>query len=371
MTLRWFCCLGGGDDPSTLKVFNQLISDFNKSQTHITLKLDHVAYDGARDAFSTRLASGDPPDIVGPLGVGGASAFAGQWLDLTSYIQKFNIDLSGYDPAVINLHKNAGEGQLGVPFAVYPSFLFYQPDMFDEASLDPPPAKYGDKYMLNGQQVDWNYDTARQVAMKLTVDNKGRDATDPAFDANNIVQYGFEPQRGDLRTMGAQYFAAAKLASDDGKTAQIPDAWAAGWKWVYDGIWKDHFIESYKVYNQKAFNGGGDAFNAGKVAMEENFLWDVCCVTTAGGNWNIAALPSYNGKVTAPINADTFAITKGSKHPDDSLGPALLRIRRGRAASDRDGYPGASRRARLESLSLAGRGRALLVYEGDKWLCGS
>jgi hypothetical protein len=69
------------------------------------------------------------------------------------------------------------------------------------------------------------------------------------------------------------------------------------------------------AYQGQTFNGGGYAFNSGHVAMQENFLWNVCCVTEAGGNWNLGRLPSYNGKVTAPINADTFRITKGSKHP--------------------------------------------------------
>ena len=53
--------------------------------------------------------------------------------------------------------------------------------------------------------------------------------------------------------------------------------------------------------------------------MQENFLWNVCCVTEAGGNWNLAALPSYNGKVTVPMNADTFRITKKSAHPDQAF----------------------------------------------------
>jgi multiple sugar transport system substrate-binding protein len=53
--------------------------------------------------------------------------------------------------------------------------------------------------------------------------------------------------------------------------------------------------------------------------MQENFLWDVCCVTEAGGNWNLAALPSYNGTVTAPLNVDTFRITKNSRHPDEAF----------------------------------------------------
>jgi multiple sugar transport system substrate-binding protein len=65
--------------------------------------------------------------------------------------------------------------------------------------------------------------------------------------------------------------------------------------------------------------GGYDAFNSGKVAMNTNFLWSVCCITEAGGNWNLGALPSYQGKVTAPLNVDTFRITKNSKHPDQAF----------------------------------------------------
>ncbi len=320
VTIKWFCCLGGGDDPSTLKVFDQVVKDFNTAHPNINLVFDHVAYEGARDAFATELASGNGPDIVGPLGVGGANAFEGQWLDLAPYIQKNNIDLSAYDQSAVDLYKSGGGAQYGLPFAIYPSELYYQPDMFDEAGLSYPPARYGEQYkMPDGSMVDWSYDTVRQVAMKLTVDKNGKDATQAGFDPNKIVQYGFEPQRDDLRTMGAVYFAAGKFLADDGKTVQIPDAWKAGWKWVYDGMWKDHFIETAAVYNSDAFNGGGYTFNSGKVAMQENFLWDVCCITDAGGNWNLAALPSYNGRVTAPLNADTFRITKDTKHPDEAF----------------------------------------------------
>jgi multiple sugar transport system substrate-binding protein len=320
VTIKWFCCLGGGDDSSTLKVFDQIITTFNAAHPNIKLVLDHVAYDGARDAFATELASGNGPDIVGPLGVGGANAFEDQWLDLTPHIQKNSVDLSGFDPGIVDLYKAGGGGQFGIPFAIYPSELYYQPDMFDEAGLKYPPAAYGATYkMPDGSTVTWDYDAVRQVAMKLTVDKNGKDATQAGFDPAKIVQYGFEPQRDDLRTMGAAFFAAGKFLSDDGKTVQMPDAWAAAWKWVYDGMWKDHFIETAAVYNSDAFNGGGYTFNSGKVAMQENFLWDVCCITEAGGNWNLGALPSYQGTVTAPINADTFRITKASKHPDEAF----------------------------------------------------
>jgi multiple sugar transport system substrate-binding protein len=335
VTIKWFCCLGGGDDPSTLKTWDGLIKEFNASQKHIILQIDHVAYNGARDAFATRLASGNAPDIIGPLGVGGTNAFAGQWLDISSYITRNNIDLGGFDQGVIDLNKGGGSGQYGLPFAIYPSELYFQPDMFDEVGLNPPPATYGTQYkMPDGTMVDWNYDTVRTVAMKLTLDKNGKSADDPAFDATHIVQYGFEPQRDDLRTMGAAFFGKGKFLSDDGKTVQIPDAWAAAWKWVYKATWTDHFIMTYPVSQGQAFAGGGYTFNSGKVAMQENYLWDVCCVQDAGKHWDLAALPSYNGSVTAPINADTFRIGKDTKHPDEAftalnwliLGPGKTRL---------------------------------------------
>jgi multiple sugar transport system substrate-binding protein len=317
--IKWYCCLGTGDDKTQLPIEAKVVEDFNKSHPHIKLVFDHVAYDGARAAFATRLTSPNPPDVVGPLGVGGAEAFRGQWLDLAPLIEKTKYDLSQYGQGAVDFYKVTGQGQIGIPFAIYPSELYYQPDMFDEAGLNYPPHKYGDKYkMPDGSEVEWNYDTLRQISMKLTVDKTGKDATQAGFDPKQIVQYGFEPQRDDLRGMGA-YFGAGKLAGDDNKTVQVPEGWAQGWKWIYEGMFKDHFIMTNSVYKSTAFNGGGYAFNSGKVAMQENFLWNVCCVTDAGGNWDLAAIPSNNGKPTAVFNADTFRITKGSKHPDEAF----------------------------------------------------
>ncbi len=223
---------------------------------------------------------------------------------------------------MVNLYKSGGEGQLGIPFAVYPSELYYQRDMFDAAGLQPPPASYGTQYQMpDGSMVDWNYDTIRNDR-DADDDRQGRQErqADPAFNPKQIVQYGFEPQRDDLRTMGAAYFAANKFLADDGKTAQIPDAWGAAWKWIYKGMWTDHFIMTGPRYNGQTFNGGGYAFNSrSRRDAGELPVVNVCCVTDAGGNWNLAALPSYNGTVTAPMNADTFRITKGSKHPDEAF----------------------------------------------------
>jgi len=315
--IRWYCCLGGGDAPEQVAEENKVVDAFNASHDKIHLTFQVVPYAAANDALATQIASGSGPDIVGPVGIGGANAFHGQWLDLAPLIQKTNYDLSGFPQDAVNIYK-LDEGQVGIPFAIYPSALFYKKGLFDEAGLKLPPHKYGDKYELDGQQVEWNYDTAADVAKRLTVDKNGKDATQDGFDKDNIVQWGFEPQRDDLRGLGA-YWGAGSLASADGKTAKIPDDWKTAWKWWYDGMWTDHFSMLGPVFQSTDINPNGYPFFTGKVAMSENFLWSTYGVADAGNDWDLAAIPSNNGKVTAAFNADTFRILKSTKHPDEAF----------------------------------------------------
>jgi len=328
--IRWYCCLGTGEDPEQQPVEKKVVENFNASHPNIHLTLEIVTYDNARDTLGTELTSGNPPDVVGPVGFGGDGAFHEQWLDLAPYITKSGYDMSQYSPESVKLYNFEGQGQIGIPFALYPSELYYQPDMFEEAGLEEPPHNYGDKYkMPDGTEVDWNYDTIKQIAKTLTVDGNGKDATQAGFDPKKIVQYGFEPQMDDPRGAGA-YFGAGSFQGSDGK-AQIPADWAAGWKWIYDGIWTDHTIATRPVRESEAF-GSGNPFSVGKVAMTTNFLWETCCLDDAGKTWDLGALPSYNGKVTGAFNADTFRILKASKHPDEAF--TVLTYLLGEASAD-------------------------------------
>jgi multiple sugar transport system substrate-binding protein len=317
--IRWYCCLGGGDAPEQVAVEKQVVADFNASHPNIKLTFEAVPYAGANDALATEIASGNGPDIVGPVGIGGANAFHGQWLDLAPLIEKNNYDLSGFPPDAVDIYK-LDEGQVGIPFAIYPSVLFYSKSLFAEAGLKEPPHKYGEKYtMPDGSQVDWTYDTVREISKILTVDKNGKDATEAGFDPKNIVQWGFEPQRDDLRGMGAAFGAGALAGGADGTTAQIPEPWKAAWTDWYDGIWKDHVSMTGPVFTSPDINPEDYPFFTGKIAMSDNFLWSTYGLEGLEGDWDMAALPSYNGQVTSAFNADTFRILKDSKHPDEAF----------------------------------------------------
>jgi len=325
--LRWYCCLGTGEDAAQLPDEKDAAAGFATKYPGSSLKLEVTTYDSAVDALSTQIGP-NPPDIAGPVGIAGLASFKGQWTDLTPYLTNSSYDLGVYESATVDFFKQDG-AQIGVPFDLYPSMLWYKRDFFSEAGLAEPPHEFGAKYkMADGTEVEWNYDTLRQIAMKLTVDKAGKDATQAGFNPSKIDQWGFEPQRDVLEGMGA-FWGAGTLVGSDGKTVTIPDAWKAAWKFIYDGVWKDHFIMNEAQFTARQVDQG---FFSGRVAMAENFLWTTYGVVGAGKDWDLAAIPAFNGKITAPLNADTFAVLKNSKNQDAAFA-AMVYLLQDRSSS--------------------------------------
>jgi multiple sugar transport system substrate-binding protein len=316
--VRWFVGLGAGSDEGTFAPQQAVVDDFNASQDRIELVLEIIDNDVAYDTLATQIAAGNAPDIVGPVGIRGRDSFKGAWLDLQPLIDKYNYDLSDYDAALVEFYQVKEEGQLGIPFGIFPSFIIYNVDLFDEAGLNYPPAEYGEKYVWpDGREVEWNMDTLREVAMVLTVDSNGNDATSPDFDNEKIVQFGFMNQWTDPRGIGT-FFGSGSLTADDGKTAQVPASWEAAWKWTYDGWWNDYFIPNGPYGGADFLQGPGGPFSSGNLGMIHMHTWYVAPWALGGAtyDWNLAATPSYNGVVTSKMHADTFGIPKGSKNPD-------------------------------------------------------
>jgi multiple sugar transport system substrate-binding protein len=316
--VRWFVGLGAGSDEGTFAPQQAVVDEFNASQDKIELVLEIVDNDAAYDTLATQIAAGNAPDIVGPVGIRGRDSFKGAWLDLQPMLDKNNYDLSDFDQALVEFYQVKEEGQLGIPFAIFPSFIIYNADLFDEAGLPYPPAEYGQPYVdEDGVEKEWNMDTLREVAMKLSVDANGKDATSAEFDPEQIVQFGFMNQWTDPRGIGT-FFGSGSLVADDGVTAQIPENWKAAWEWTYKGWWEDYFIPNGPYGGADFLQGPGGPFSSGNLAMIHMHMWYVApwAFGDTTFNWQLAATPSYNGVVTSKMHADTFGILKGSKNPD-------------------------------------------------------
>lgn len=313
--VRWFVGLGAGTDEAVVEPQEAFVAAYNASQDEIELILEIVDNEQAYNILATQIAAGNAPDIVGPVGIRGRADFPGAWLDLSDLIAANDYDLSDFDPALVEFYDIEGEGQIGLPFAVFPSYLTYNVDLFDEAGAAYPPSEYGEPYVnADGEELPWNTDTLRELAMFMTVDANGNDATMDAFDPEQIVQFGysniFTDMRGHLTLFGAGNFV------DDDGNAVIPEHWAVGAQWYHDAMWKDYFYPNGPYVTSDILTWS--PFQSGNLAMGHTHLWyQTCCMLDLQAEWALAAMPAApDGTVTAKLHADTFAITKASKNPE-------------------------------------------------------
>ena len=130
--------------------------------------------------------------------------------------------MTRFDPALVDFFKMGASGAtVGVPFATYPSFLYYNKKLFDEAKLPYPPTKVGDLY----EGKPWDMDAVRQLAMKLTVDNERQRRHQPRVRRQERRPVGLRHavRRRTARLAEATLFGASSFLGSDGKTAQIPE----------------------------------------------------------------------------------------------------------------------------------------------------
>ncbi|RLC67850.1 MAG: sugar ABC transporter substrate-binding protein [Chloroflexi bacterium] len=313
VTIRWFVGLGAGSEPENIPGQDALVEEFNNSQDEIELVVEYVDYEQAPDVLSTQIAGGNPPDIIGPVGWSGVNPFEGLFLDMEPYLEEMNFDWSDFADASVEAYR-LEEGLVGIPFAVYPSFIYYNRDLFDEAGLDYPPHEWGADY-ADGDP--WDIAKLEELAMLLTVDANGNDATSPDFDPENIVQFGYHTVWSDgLRTDCAALFGADKVVDEDGN-AYLSDDWRECVRWYYSGIHEKHFIPN-QTYETSDLLGNDNTFNSGNLAMTHSHLWYTCCVEEVP-NWDAAAVPSYNGELTSKLHADTFRILASTEHPKEAV----------------------------------------------------
>ena len=325
--VRWFVGLGTGGNPEQLGAESAAAAKCNApdgpcTKANIKLALEVYQNDVAYDTLATQIATKNAPDIIGPIGVRALNGFGDQLLDLSKYVTAKTLDTTGIEKNLVDTYIVNGK-QIGIPYAVYPSYMYYNKALFKEAGLKEPPHTVGEKYtMPNGTQVDWNWDTVAQLAKILTVDSKGNDATKSSFDAKNISQFGFDFQWTDPRGWATVIGGSGSVVAGDGKTAQWPDNWKKAMQWYYDRLWKDHTAPTQDYIAALA---GGNTFQSGKIAMDFSHTWYTCCVYPDDGtspvkDWNIAVAPiSMDGKVTAKLHADTMGILSSTLHADAAV----------------------------------------------------
>lgn len=151
----------------------------NFQSTYPTITLNRIE---TSPEFDTQvlldLAAGTAPDVWYQ-GSGNIPNLvrAGGILDMNVCLTEVpELTLDRFIPAFLELHQRE-DGLWGLPDGGTPMVMYYNPESFAKAGVEIP-------------ADDWTWEQFLDVTQRLTLDAEGRNATDPDFDAENVVQYG-------------------------------------------------------------------------------------------------------------------------------------------------------------------------------------
>ncbi len=317
VTIRIFVGVGTGYLPEQQAAQVALADEWNAAHEDIKIEFEFHDNETARDELLTQVSGGDVPAIVGPAGVRTVFEVSDLWADITSYIERDGdqLNLDDFDATSFGLYQ-LGDRQIAIPLGVYPSFIYVNETLFADAEVELPPTEYG----------AWTYEDLRATAMAVTQDANGVYNGEEGFDPAAIEVYGYYPFWTNFRasTIGFSPDDAGVLIGEDGTVTATfnQDAFRQAVKFFHDGIFVDHFIPNADAEGAIG-EGVTNPFTSNRIAMGRSHTWLFGGIKSAmdDGNftadWNVYPVPAApNGKITAAVHADTFAIMDGFENKD-------------------------------------------------------
>ena len=292
--------------PQELATFQQAIKGLDEAHPEWNIALEPMPQQGVAEKINAQLAANTLPDVIRVAGLA-----TQQWirqhafLDLTERIRESQIDLGDFYPGPLEQFR--WQGRLwGLPDTAAPSVVFYNKAMFDAAGLAYP-------------SDDWTYEDMRQAAIRLTLDENGRNPLDPGFDAQSIRQWGWSGawtyfwQRHLARALGAE------VCANDECTEMVFTSLAAleAAKWWASLVQEDH-ASLYDPFGGSQTGLPGDPFIAGKTAMGMTGYFAVGQLNDAGNiDYDIVQpLIGVDGQRYGSLSTFGYVISARTAHPD-------------------------------------------------------
>ena len=245
-----------GSDGTTM---SDLLTGFVKEHPEISITMEEIPWDTLYPKLQTQFVAGNPPDVV-ILHSAQIPQFAsyGVLMDLGSWYS----DKGGFFP-VDDISKITLDGMkykgvtYGIPLDNHGRGLWINKGAFKKAGVDPNMAE------------PTNYADWVTLFQKLTLDKNGKNAADPAFDAKNVVQYGYSVEEWPrVNFMAALIQNNGNWLSADGKKIAInSDAGVTALQQEVDLVSKYHVAAAPGGYNSWL------AYGAGKLAILPTGTW--------------------------------------------------------------------------------------------------
>lgn len=303
-------------DSNQLPAYSQCAADFTKKNPGITVKISQSGWGDYWTSLSTGFVSGTAPDVfTNHLAKYPELARNGQVLDLAPFIARDKLDTSLYAKGLVQIWGRDGK-QYGLP-KDWDTVAFI---------VNMAHAKKAGVTLAELQEMTWNPKDGgsfEQVARKLTLDSKGRNANDPAFDKKSVAVYGYQTPAGG--NMGGQTTFSFFAVPNGFKYQDQP--WAG--KYYYDDLKLAETLDWMASLHTKGISApyqntkslGTDAmFVAGKVAMVPQGSW-MMTYFAANAKFENAWVPlpkGPNGQRASMLNGLADSIWSGSKVKEEA-----------------------------------------------------
>lgn len=288
--------------PEEMNATKKMLDEFTKLHPNITVKLENASWDEYWQRLQTQMASNTAPDVF-LLDAGWyLNQFApkGVITDITPLMEKDNISKDQYYDVWRTFTYD--DKIYAMPRDYNSVLLFYNKDLFKKAGISEYP------------NPDMTWEQLVPIAQKLTIDKNGKNATEPGFDPNNIVQYGLQINTADIDSAIETliYQNGGKLFSEDGKTFYIdtPEARQV-LEFLHDAIWKYHI----KPSPASAAKLTSAWFQSGTYAMVYQGTWMMSTLSDAKFDWDITVPPTFKDKIYC-VQSVGNAISSKTKYPE-------------------------------------------------------
>jgi multiple sugar transport system substrate-binding protein len=298
--------------------YQKCADDFTAKNPNIKIEISQLNWPDYWANLQTGFTAGTAPDVfTDHLAYYPTFMSKGQLVDIQPLVDRDKVDLSIYLPGLADLWVRDGK-RYGLPKDWDTIAITYNKDMLDKAGVT----------VDEVNNMTWNPTdggTFQQIIAKLTLDKNGKNALDPAFDKNNIVQYGFTffSDTGNGTAYGQQQWSylvvgngakyvdkvfGTKYYYDDPKFAQAID-------WVARMMNVTHYAVPYTDIKSL---GGSSLFQAGKVAMISDGSWMISFYKEDTFPTGFALLPTGPAGRKSMFNGLTDGIWSGTKHQEEA-----------------------------------------------------
>lgn len=284
---------------------SNMVKEFEKTHTNIKIEPIHVPDDQYNTKMATLVAGGQEPDVAYCSIEQAYEWFqSGKIMDLSPYFEK---DKNAAVNRMETSKYYVGNKLMATNTAMETMTLYYSREAFKKAGLPEPPSTL-DKA--------WKWDEFVEVAKKLTIDNNGKNASEPGFDYENIKQYGVSFGTGWYSYLSFVFSNGGDLASPDGKTPTVdsPEFIDAVQK-MADLIHKYHVAPS--PAQKKTMPGLDITLQTGQIAMTFGGQWSLLDLGNSKVNFGIGVLPVLKQPAMVGFG-DPTVIFSSTKHPQEA-----------------------------------------------------